>query len=179
MSGFTRPTHDMIHPSARDASAEQSPLLLHLIDLAQTLSHVLSRFAARHGLSENDCYALAVLSRHDAITAKTLGQLCRMHKTGISRIIKSLAQRKLITCERNHLDRRKVTLVMTPQGSALGREIVIAAADLTERLERGMSRPDRDGLLKSLLSITDRMKEIARVNRAPARQRHASSAALY
>ena len=178
MSGFTLPTHDMIHSAVREAPAEQKTLLLRLIDLAQTLSDMLALFSAQHGLSERDCHALAVLSSHDAITAKSLGQLCHMHKTGISRVIRSLAERKLITCERNHLDLRKVTLVMTPSGAALGREIVMAAAQLTDRLERGMPRTERDNLHNALLSITARMKQIARVDSAPVRQRHVSSAAL-
>lgn len=179
------PTHGMVNSrdrdasaEQRDASAEQNALLLRLIDLARTLSSVLSLFASRHGLSENDCYALAILSQHDAITAKSLGLLCHMHKAGVSRVIRSLEQRKLVTCEQNHLDRRKVTIVLTPRGGGVGREILKAAAALTDRLERAMPQTERAGLHDALGKITNKMKEIVRIDGASGGQRRTSSAVL-
>jgi DNA-binding MarR family transcriptional regulator len=172
------PTHGMFNSRDRDTSAEQNTLLLRLIDLAQTLSVVLSLFASRHKLSENDCYALAVLSRHDAITAKSLGLLCHMHKPVVSRVLRSLVQRKLVTREQNHLDRRKVTIVLTPGGVVVGREIVQAAAALADRLEQTMLPAERADLHDALVQITDRMKAIVRIDTASPRPRQASSAAL-
>lgn len=172
------PTHGMVNSEDRDTPAERATLLLRLIDLAQTLSDLLSRFASRHKLSENDCYALAVLSHHDAITAKSLGLLCHMHKAVVSRAIRSLVQRKLVSREQNHLDRRKVTIVLTPRGGVVGREILKAAAALTDRLERTMPQAERAGLHDAMEQITNRMKEIARIDAASPRPRRASSAAL-
>lgn len=172
------PTHRMVNTGNCDALAEQTTLLLRLIDLAQTLSVVLSRFASKHGLSENDCYALAVLSHHDAITAKSLGLLSHMHKAVVSRVIRSLVQRKLISREQNHLDRRKVTIALTPSGVAVGHEILKAAAALTDRLERTIPQPERAGLHNALVLATNRMKEIVRIDTASAPQRRASLAAL-
>jgi len=168
----------MANSDNRDASAEQTTLLLRLIELAQTLSTVLSHFASRHGLSENDCYALAILSQHDAITAKSLGSLCRMHKASVSRVIRSLSRQKLVSFEHNHLDRRKLTIALTPGGVAVGREILRAAAALTDRLERTIPQAERAGLHNALLLATNRMKEIVRTDTVPARQPRASLSAL-
>jgi DNA-binding MarR family transcriptional regulator len=171
-------THGMANSDNPDASAEQTTLLLRLIDLAQTLSTVLSLFASRHGLSENDCYALAILSQHDAITAKSLGSLCRMHKASVSRVIRSLSRQKLVSFAHNHLDRRKLTIALTPNGVAVGHEILKAAAALTDRLERTIPQAERAGLHNALLLATNRMKEVVRTDTAPVRQQRASLSAL-
>jgi DNA-binding MarR family transcriptional regulator len=150
----------MVNKGVQHSPAASTELLLQLIDLAQTLSQLLSFFASRHGLTENDCYALAMLSRHDSITAKSLGILCHMHKTRVSRVMRSLEQREMISCVRNNLDQRKVTLVLTPRGVALGGEISIAAGELAQRLERKIPHAGREGLMNALEQITDRMKEV-------------------
>jgi DNA-binding MarR family transcriptional regulator len=165
----------MVNQDTDNTPAASTELLLQLIELAQSLSKVLSLFAARHGLTENDCYALAMLSRHNAITAKSLGILCHMHKTRVSRVMRSLEQRGLISCMRNNLDQRKVTLVLTPRGAALGKEISIAAGELTHRLERKIPHAGREAVFNALDQITSRMKEILKqdaTSRLPRRIEH-------
>jgi DNA-binding MarR family transcriptional regulator len=168
----------MVHSGVSDASAEQIALLLRLIDLAQTVSDVLSQFASRHKLTGNDCYALAILSRYEAITAKELGILGHMQKSGVSRVMRSLARQNLITWDRNHLDRRKVTLVLTPRGADLGREILMAAEVLTRRLEQTMSHTEREGLLHALELVTFRMKEVISIDNVVTSQRRTAPTAL-
>jgi DNA-binding MarR family transcriptional regulator len=168
-------TWRMVNQGTQNTPAASTDLLLQLIELAQTLSQVLSSFAARHGLTENDCYALAMLSRHDAITAKSLGILCHMHKTRVSRVMRSLEQRELISCGRNNLDQRKVTLALTARGAALGNEISIAAGELTHRLELKIPQAERGAVFSALEQITGRMKEILRhdmASRRPQRIEH-------
>jgi DNA-binding MarR family transcriptional regulator len=162
----------MVHSGVRDAPVEQVALLLRLIELAQTLSDVLSQFATQHKLTENDCYALAILSRFDALTAKELGSLCHIQKSGVTRVMQSLEQQKLITCDRNHLDRCKITLILTQRGAELGREILAAAQELTVRLENAMSRTEREGVNQALQMVTLRMREILLLATAPRTLRH-------
>jgi DNA-binding MarR family transcriptional regulator len=151
----------MLNPDARDRSVPIAGLLGRLIGLSQTLSDVLSHFASRYNLTESECHALLTLAHHNAITAKSLGALCSMHKTKVSRLMRSLERRGLIECRRNMSDLRKVMLNLTPRGASLGNEIAIAASELNLRLEQTINT-ERDSLHGALDMLVAGMKAIAR-----------------
>jgi DNA-binding MarR family transcriptional regulator len=151
----------MLNPDARDRSLPIAGLLGRLIGLSQTLSDVLSHFASRYNLTESECRALLTLTQHNAISAKMLGALCGMHKTKISRLMRSLERRGLIECRRDMSDLRKVMLNLTTRGASLANEIAVAATELNSLLERTINK-ERDSMHGALDTLVAGMKAITR-----------------
>lgn len=146
----------MLKPDVHNTSAMDG-LLGRLIGASQTLSSLLSRFAARYQLTEDECFALLTIKHSAAMTGKALGRLCGMHKTKVSRMMRSLEHRGLITCKRDASDLRKVSLNLTPRGTTLASEVALAADELNLQLERTVSQ-DRDNFYKTLDVLLVKMK---------------------
>jgi len=149
----------MLKSDVHSTSVAMNGLLGRLIGVSQTLSSMLSGFAARYQLTENECFGLLTLKDNDAITGKMLGTLCGMHKTKVSRLMRSLEHRGLIVCKRDATDLRKVSINLTPRGAALASEVARAADELNLQLERTASK-DRDNLYQALGALIAGMKAV-------------------
>ena len=128
--------------------------------LTEAFAEMSDLVAQRHGLSVGECQALGVLAGFDAITAVELGSRCRMNKTKVSRIMRSLEKRGLLTCDRNNLDHRKVKLTLTPRGVAAGRDIAAAGAFLDELLKKAPGAPPKTDVLRVLDELIARIKAV-------------------
>jgi DNA-binding MarR family transcriptional regulator len=129
-----------------------------LVVLSSVVSRALSQLCARHGVGVNEWYVLMTLEQHGEMTAKAIGARLGMHKTKVSRIVKMLLARGLISRRLSHADLRQALLHLTPLGKALNDECMSLASDLERRLGSAIVGEDRDVLDRNLANLAERSK---------------------
>lgn len=128
--------------------------------LTEARAGMLERIAKRYGLNESEAAALAALSEAGAMTASALAARCRMNKTRISRVTRSLERQGLVTCERNSLDHRSVRVALTTRGAAIGQSVLSAFMYVEGRLQDALATLKGADALHLFDEIARRMKTI-------------------
>ena len=128
--------------------------------LAESVSRGLSRlYKEPYGLGVPEWRVLAHLGQYAPITAKAIGAHSRMHKTKVSRAVRSLEERRWLKRREDEGDRRLEHLELTREGKrayekiareaqayerelleVLGEEGIAALTRGLEAVERGYGR---------------------------------------
>ncbi|MCY0095734.1 MarR family winged helix-turn-helix transcriptional regulator [Hoeflea ulvae] len=120
---------------APDVLALESFLPYRLARAAETVSR---QFAAlyreRHGMTRPEWRTLATIGQFNRITATDIGAHSSMHKTKVSRAIRSLEDRKWITRQADATDRRVEHIELTREGRHRYRDLVALARTYEAKL---------------------------------------------
>jgi homoprotocatechuate degradation regulator HpaR len=131
------------------------------IMLLRAREAVMSRFRpllARHDLSEQQWRVIRVLGEVDSLEAREVAERACVLAPSLTRILKALEERGLITRRIDPNDRRRILLSITPRGvellAAIAHEGSTAYADFVEKF--GAERVDL--LLDMLADLADLRK---------------------
>lgn len=121
-----------ISMSIDSASNKKSPSMMlnaflpyRMVNLASSVSNACSKvYKDEFDLSIPELRILARLAEHDKLNAKDIGQVTFMDKSKVSRAVKTLEDKSLITKEKNKTDNRANYLSLTEKGLALYSQIV-------------------------------------------------------
>jgi DNA-binding MarR family transcriptional regulator len=104
---------------------DPSPALpLRLVALGEAIEAELGRIgAARLGLTAAECRILAVLPDEGPTTARDAGRAAGMHKTRVSRALRLLEDKGLVTGVVNTKDLREIRIGLSDTGRILRREL--------------------------------------------------------
>ncbi|MDF1607793.1 MarR family transcriptional regulator [Hoeflea sp. YIM 152468] len=120
---------------ARDTLALEGFLPYRLARAAEIVSR---QFAAlyreRHGMTRPEWRTLATIGQFNRITATEIGAHSSMHKTKVSRAIRSLEARKWITRQTDETDRRIEHIELTCDGRRHYSDLVLLARSYEEKL---------------------------------------------
>jgi DNA-binding MarR family transcriptional regulator len=115
------------------------------------------RFAAlykeRHGLTRPEWRTFATVGEFGSVTATAIGAHSSMHKTKVSRAIRSLEDRGWLTRRADECDRRIEHIELTREGARRYRDLVVLAREFEAELRdllgsKGLS--DLDGGLTAI-----------------------------
>jgi DNA-binding MarR family transcriptional regulator len=123
--------------------------------LSNTVSRgVSTAYRKAHGLSVTEWRVVAVLGRFPALTASEVAQRTAMDKVAISRAVKRLQQRRLVTRSPHREDRRRLPLRLTPGlGEALFAQVVPKALACEARLLAALNEQEKAALDRLLVKL--------------------------
>ena len=139
--------------------AELTPLESRLSYRCSMISTRIARFLSpmwdeRYGLSVDSWRILAVIGRHEGISAKEVAARSSSDAYHISRAIERLVRRGLIKRSVDATDRRRARLQLTAAGRAAHHVIGRALSRVEEELLGGL-RPAQRALLGAALASVD------------------------
>jgi DNA-binding MarR family transcriptional regulator len=115
-----------------------------------------SVYGPHHDLTITEWRVLATLGQFEAMSAKAIGRHSAMHKTKVSRAVRTLEERRWLRRRPSEEDRREEILTLTAQGESAYRQIVPKALAFERRLLDRLG-PEAKPLLEGLT----RLEEIA------------------
>lgn len=105
---------------------------------------------AAHDLSEQQWRVMRILAERGSLDASELADRAFILAPSVTRIIRSLEERGVITRRRDDLDGRRTLLSITPGGSAIIDEIAPESRLVYQRLEEHLGVERIDALLDML-----------------------------
>ena len=112
-----------------------------------------------HGdITHMDSKVLAFFGRHPGSTQSDLAQHSGRDKAQLARLIKGLRERGLLAAEVDEADRRNVRLSLTPEGSAIQRNLQRQARRLSDQAVAGFSDDERAKLASLLERVNDNLQ---------------------
>ncbi len=120
--------------------------------LSNRISQDIARlYVERFGLGITEWRVLAVLGRHDDVSAREVAERTAMDKVAVSRAIASLLEAGRIERETHGGDRRRSCLRLSAQGRAIYDQVAPLALAYQRRLLEGLG-PDERAALDRLLT---------------------------
>ena len=136
--------------------------------VASLVSQALSRiYVDRYGIGVPEWRILVTLGQFEVMTAKAIGAHSHMHKTKVSRAVRTLERRKLIVRRENRADRREELLSLTPAGRAIYRDLAPVALEFASRLFEGVDPADRAAFERVVDRLTERSRTLSAATAAP------------
>lgn len=118
-------------------------------------------YAERHDLTTPAWRCLAVIARHENLSAKELASKTSSDAFKVARAIDLLVRRDLITRNPDPLDRRRASLQLTPAGWVVYRDVERFAICIEERLVSTLS-PEELAQMEAMLEKIDEQVDALR-----------------
>lgn len=118
-------------------------------------------FTDKFGVKPTDLRILVMLGAYQPISVNQVSRRTHIDKAWISRSIRALMRRKLITKTAHPSDNRARLLSLTRQGEALLRKIAPVAQEYQHQLLQGQRSSDVERVLDLLSARAEEMFEVA------------------
>jgi homoprotocatechuate degradation regulator HpaR len=131
------------------------------IALLRAREAVMVRFRpilAARDVTEQQWRVIRVLGEESPLDATHLADRVCVHAPSLTRILKALEERKLVTRHRDEEDGRRISLAITPQGLAMIEEVTPETSAVYAALEARYGR-ERIELLLDMLDQLAKLKE--------------------
>jgi DNA-binding MarR family transcriptional regulator len=112
-----------------------------------------------HGISVTQCYALEGVIRGEPLTLNELARHLYLNKSTVSRVVDTMARKRLLTRTSHTDDRRAVQLRPTAKGRRLHRQIVKEVCERQERLIHDFSPEVRGHLIEFIRRLARSPRE--------------------
>ena len=158
------------HPAKAGRHREHAPHIDALIKLVSVrivrLSELIlrigtHRFKDRFGVKPTDLRILVMLGAYQPISVNEVSRRTHIDKAWISRSLRALLRRKLITRTAHPSDSRASLLSLTKKGEALLREIAPLAQEYQRQLLQGQRARDVERVLDLLSAQAEEMYQAA------------------
>jgi DNA-binding MarR family transcriptional regulator len=106
-----------------------------------------------YGLRTVDFSVLSLLKANPNITQKRLAQAINVSPPNLAVLLDRLEERGFLLRQRNPLDKRSQTLVLTTEGTRLCAKAEAAASELEREATSALTAPEREQLLALLQKI--------------------------
>ncbi|UVF20418.1 MarR family transcriptional regulator [Microvirga terrae] len=117
-----------------------------------------SIYGPHYDLTIPEWRVLATLGQFDELSAKEIGRHSSMHKTKVSRAVRTLEERRWLKRRGSEEDRREEILTLTVDGQKAYRDIVPKAVAFERRV-----LDDLGTEAEPLLTVLERLEQIFRV----------------
>ena len=142
-----------MHLLPRQRSQRRVPAGLLIATIYRRINLAVGARVRHHGLTPRQFWVLVRVYEHMGLSLRELAEQSRMGQTTASRVISTLAKRKLVRIDEYARDRRRARLVLTTSGYALAKELRVLAVELRRALEAGFSGTEREVLRSFLTKI--------------------------
>lgn len=142
-----------------------------IVRLAELILRIGNRtFKSRFGVKPTDLRILVMLGAYQPISVNEVSRRTHIDKAWISRSLRGLLRRELITKTPHPADSRASSLSLTRKGEAMLREIAPVAQEYQRQLLQGLRRRDVDRVLDSLSARAEELFQ-----RTASRQKRSTS----
>lgn len=132
--------------------------------LSQAVSGLIANeYESQFGLTINQWRCLVIIQTHQPVTAKDIGLITLLDKMAISRALKTLKKRSLISSTPG-LDARSQMLNLTKTGQKIYDEVIPIARNYETRLLKSLT-PDQQFTLEVIIDkLTHEARELSTKN---------------
>ena len=126
------------------------------ISLLRAREAVMARFRpliTSYGLTEQQWRVIRALAETDELSATQLAEICCILHPSLTRIFRTLENKKLIKRRRSRGDGRVVSVSLTDQGRSLFEEIAPQSEKLYRQLEAELGQDEIERLLVALSNL--------------------------
>ncbi len=116
-------------------------------------------YQARFGLTIQEWRIIAVLGAGQALTAQGLCEATAMDKVTVSRAVRRLDTRGLVTRRPNLSDKRASDVTLTAEGESIYAEVAPLALQYEQAMVDELTRAERDQLMTLLAKLEARLDE--------------------
>lgn len=110
-------------------------------------------YKSRYGMLRTEWRVLAHLGRYGEMTARDICTRAGLHKTKVSRAVKTLGERRFLTRRTVEADRRQEVLTLTPAGAAAYRALAAEARAYDAALAARLAPDDLAALHRVLRAL--------------------------
>ncbi len=121
------------------------------------IDQAVGRRVHAHGLNPRRFWVLVNLLEAPGSSLRELARRLRMDEPSASRIMASLARRRLVCVRPDASDRRRHKLELTPEGRALAGTLAGVAVEVRQAAEAGFSDEEKATLRRLLGRVGDNM----------------------
>lgn len=122
---------------------------------------------AQEGFTEQQWRVLRVLYDFEPVQLAELCKLCCIHKVSMTRIVRNLIERGLVSRERQPNDKRAFDVSLTPDG----RTLLDNMTPIANKIHRGIASDFGEEKTRELLQLLKDLSEINRPDTAVAARR--------
>ena len=122
-------------------------------------NYVAQMYVSRHDLTMVAWRSLAVIARHQPLTATQLGALTSSDPSKVARAIELLVRRGLIRRGIDSADRRRASLGLTREGRKVYKEIEKFSVRVEQEITSGLSATELAGLRRLLDKLDHRIED--------------------
>ena len=112
-------------------------------------------YKGRYGMLRTEWRVLFHLGRYGEMTAKTICDRARIHKTKVSRAVSALEQKRFLSRKEVEEDRRHELLRLTNNGVSAYNDISAKAKEFDEKLVRPFSVEEQSILRQCLIKLAN------------------------
>ena len=126
----------------KNSAAEGYELLVQGKMMKQNRDEIFRSIRRNYGLKQVEVEVLITLADRSAASAKEIADALFLTKGHVSLAVECLTGKHLISCMRDHTDRRCVRLSLTAEGKQIADEIFCLKEELDQRMLRGFSEEE-------------------------------------
>lgn len=128
--------------------------------LNRSIRRIKTEEMADFGLKGGHVSCLYYLHKEGKLTAKQLCDICEEDKANISRAIKDMEERGLISCKERRTKRYQSPLELTEKGKEMALELDKKITKVLQVSSEGMSKEERDTMYRCLAIIDKNLQSI-------------------
>jgi DNA-binding MarR family transcriptional regulator len=121
------------------------------------IDQAVGRRVHAHGLNPRRFWVLVNLLEAPGSSLRELARRLRMDEPSASRIMASLARRRLVCVRPDEADRRRHRLELTPEGRALAGTLAEVAVEVRQAAEAGFTDEEKATLRRLLCRVGENM----------------------
>ncbi len=119
--------------------------------LSQSVSRLIEKvYGERYGLSMNQWRCLILIASHPSITAREISDKALLDKMTVSRSVRALLKRNLVSRQSSHTDGRQQHLEITPIGQEIYMHVIPLARNYEAKLLEHLSNEEHISLCKTI-----------------------------
>lgn len=115
-------------------------------------------------LSSEMCGVLLELWKSDGKSQQELATTFKKDKAGITRIVKSLAKRGLISSTQDPIDGRRKKITLTAKGKALQNQVEELIGNLRQEVLAGINKSEQEATEKVLYKIVTNLENFDKLS---------------
>ena len=133
--------------------------------LSQSISRLIAtEYESKYGLTMNQWRCLVIIQSNQPITAKQIGDKTLLEKMAISRALKALNKRNLITSEKFEKDARSRVLKLTITGEKICDKVIPIAQNYERRLLKSLSNDQKLTLETIIKCLSHQVRKLVPEN---------------
>jgi DNA-binding MarR family transcriptional regulator len=139
---------------------DQEPLARVIGATRRRINQCVGRRLRAHRLNPQRFWVLVNLLEAPGSNLRELARRLRMDEPSASRIVSSLARRRLVKARKDPADRRRRNLELTVEGRAFAVKVAPVAAEVRQAVEAGFTVEEKETLRRLLVRVASNMDRL-------------------
>ncbi|MCP4522042.1 MAG: winged helix-turn-helix transcriptional regulator [Cytophagales bacterium] len=134
---------------------KKKTLCYHVKASWHSISRMYNSYASEHHVTISTAYVLLYLDLEIGVPSTQIAPQLGMEPRSLTRVLKSLEEKKVILKKVDKVDKRQVLIYLTPEGKEQQRKAKKIVKSFNQLLEENIPSEDRETFLRVLMTINE------------------------